>query len=174
MEIVPAHSVTARANSCTLCGVNTMSVRVRALDRRSDRDFRKEECLSERESRERFASALRKLGGKRDSSKMRAADWFVRGLLAFDAALLILTVVPPFSGIWSEPGLASRLLGDDRFRALGFRADVVWMFWSTVVICVAGLRPTVESGAERTTSNLCWKWLLCFFFYLYYVMVHMF
>jgi len=130
--------------------------------------------LTERESREQFASALRKLGSKRDPSKMRAADWFVRGLLAFDAVLLVLTVVPPFSGIWSEPGLASSLLGDDRFRAAGFRADVVWMFWSTVVICVAGLRPTVESGAERTTSNLCWKWLLCFFFYLCYVVLHMF
>ena len=134
---------------------------------------RKEKYLTERESREQFASALRTLGSRRDPSKMRAADWFVRGLLAFDAALLVLTVVPPFSAIWSESGLA-RLFADDRFRAAGFRADVVWMFWSTVVICVAGLRPTVESGAERTTSNLCWKWLACFFFYLCYVVLHMF
>lgn len=56
--------------------------------------------MTERESREQFASALRKLGSKRDPSKMRAADWFVRGLLAFDAVLLVLTVVPPFSGAW--------------------------------------------------------------------------
>jgi hypothetical protein len=103
---------------------------------------------------------------------MRVADWIVRGLLAINVALLILTFIPAFSGIGPEPGVADRLWGNYRFG--GWRADVVWMFVSTIVILAGGLRPTVEHGPERTTSNLCWAWLACVFSYFGYVVTHMF
>lgn len=93
-------------------------------------------------------------------------------MLALDVAVLILTVIPVFSGKDPMPGLVDQLWGKERFG--GFRADVVWMCVSTIVILVGGLRPTIEPGAERTTSNLCWAWLACFIFYLCYIVTHMF
>jgi hypothetical protein len=108
-----------------------------------------------------------------DPLRMRALDWIIRGLLAADGLLFILTFIPAFSGIGNGgPGLADRIWGHD--PSGGWRGEVVWMCLSTVVILVGGLRPTAEPGAERTTSNLCWAWLACFVVYLGYVVMHMF
>ena len=46
---------------------------------------------------------------------MRIVGWTLRGLLAMDFALFVLTFIPAFSGIGPEPGLADRLLGNYRF-----------------------------------------------------------
>lgn len=107
-----------------------------------------------------------------DPLRMRPMDWIIRSLLAVDVALLILTIIPASSGMDPMPWLVDRLWGKERYG--GFRADVVWMCVSTIVILVGGLRPTIEPGAERTTSNLCWGWLGCFFAYLCYIVTHMF
>ena len=128
--------------------------------------------MNDHESRDHFARSMRRFGSGRSPERMSAGDWIIRGLLAINAALLVLTFVPAFSGTGAAPGLADRLWGNYRYG--GWRADVVWMCGSTVVILVGGLRPTVEVGAERTTSRLCWAWLVCFFFYLGYVVMHMF
>ena len=104
--------------------------------------------------------------------KMTAADWALRGVLAVNVALLALSFVPAFSGIGPEPGLADRLWGNLRFG--GWRADVVWMCGSTLLIFAGGLRWTRERGARRTTSVLCWLWLPCFVGYLGYALLHMF
>jgi hypothetical protein len=128
--------------------------------------------MTEPESRKQFADALRQLGSARNPAKMRVVDWVVRGLIAINVALLILTFVPAFSGTGAKPGMADRLWGDYRYG--GFRGDVVWICVSTIVILVGGLRPTDGPGAERTTSNLCVLWLPCFLSYLLYVLVHMF
>ena len=103
---------------------------------------------------------------------MRATDWVLRGVLAVNFILLILSFIPTFSGIGSEPGLADRLWGN--LRLAGWRADVVWMCVSTLLIFAGGLRWTRERGARRTTSILCWAWIPCFFGYLGYALVHMF
>ena len=103
---------------------------------------------------------------------MRDVDWLIRGLLAINVALFILTFIPAFSGVGQGPGVADRLWGSVRFG--GWRADVVWMLVSSIVILFGGLRRTAERGAEKTTSNLCWAWLACLFFYLCYAVMHMF
>ncbi len=99
-------------------------------------------------------------------------DWILRGVLTVDLALFVLTFVPAFSGIGPAPGLADRLWGSVRFG--GWRADVVWMCGSTVLIVAGGLRGIGEHGPRRTTSVLCWSWLPCFVVYLGYIVVHMF
>ncbi|HKW12230.1 MAG TPA: hypothetical protein VJO33_17720 [Gemmatimonadaceae bacterium] len=113
---------------------------------------------------------------------MSTSEWILRGVLAVNFALLVLSFVPAFSGIGQpEPGVADRLWGNYRFD--GWRADVVWMCVSTVicllrvylVIVVRGPTWTRERGSRRITSILCWVWLACFFFlYLPYTLMHMF
>ncbi len=47
--------------------------------------------------------------------RVRIFGWILRGSLAVDFALCVLTFIPAFSGIGREPGLADRLLGNYRF-----------------------------------------------------------
>jgi hypothetical protein len=118
--------------------------------------------------------------------QMSTSDWILRGVVAVNFGLFVLSFVPAFSGIGQpEPGMADRLWGNFRFD--GWRADIVWMSVSTAwVLCVCLLRAylvivvggptwTRERGPRRTTSILCWMWLACFFFlYLPYTLMHMF
>jgi hypothetical protein len=103
---------------------------------------------------------------------MTAADWTLRGILAVNFVLLVLTFVPAFSGIGPEPGLADRLWGNVRLG--GWRADVAWMFVSSLFVFARGLRWPREPGARRATAILCWGWLPCFVVYLRYTVIHMF
>lgn len=128
--------------------------------------------MIDKEARNQFALALRRLGSERDPKQLRPIDFIVRGIMALDLILLILTFIPTFSGLGPEPGMADRLWGTYR---IGFwRIDFVWMCVSTVGILAGGLRPTVERGSERTTSNLALAWLPCFFIYICYIVMHMF
>src|SRR5262245_5005393 len=104
--------------------------------------------------------------------KMETADRILGGVLVVNFTLFVLTFIPAFSGIGpgSEPGLADRLWGRIRFG--GWRADVVWMCLSTVVVCVGGLRSA--QGPRTVTTILCRVWLVCFGFYFDYILVHMF
>lgn len=128
--------------------------------------------MIDQEARNQFALALRRLGSGRNPKQLRVIDFIVRGIMAINLAVLILTVIPTFPGMGPAPGLAERLWGTYR---IGFwRIDVVWMCVSTIGILVGGLRPTVERGSERTTSNLALAWIPCFFLYICYIVMHMF
>jgi len=101
-------------------------------------------------------------------------DLILRGVLVVNFALFVLTFIQSFSGIGpgSEPGLADRWWGKVRFD--GWRADVVWVCASTPVVFVGGLRSAQTPGPRATTTILCRVWLVCFGFYLNYILVHMF
>jgi len=103
---------------------------------------------------------------------MRNFGWILRGLLAVDFALFVLTFIPAFSGIGQEPGLADRLLGN--YRLGGWRADVVWMCASSVLIIAIGL-PWIRENRYAIITRIAWfLWLACFSFYLIYIVIHMF
>lgn len=103
---------------------------------------------------------------------MRFFGWILRGFLAVDFALFVLTFVPAFSGIGPEPGLADRLLGN--YRLAGWRADVVWMCASSVFILAVGLHWIRENRSANITRIALYLWLTCFPFYLLYMIIHMF
>jgi hypothetical protein len=104
---------------------------------------------------------------------MKPMDWLLRSVLAMNVVLLGLTFLPAFSGSGATPGLADRLWGDIRYG--GYRADVVWMCGTTLLLIVAGVvLRTRQPGARRTTSLLCLYWLPCFAVYLGYTVTHMF
>jgi hypothetical protein len=118
-------------------------------------------------------------------AEMNASDWVLRGILAVNFLLLVLSFIPAFSGYGPEPGMADRLWGN--YRLDGWRADVVWMCLSTVwiicvcllrafvVIVVGGRRWTGKRGSRRATSILCWVWVACFLFlYVPNTAAHMF
>jgi hypothetical protein len=107
-----------------------------------------------------------------DRSRMGVADWLLRGLLVVNFTLFALTFIPAFSGIGPKAGVADRWWGDYRFD--GWRADVLWMCLSSVVIFAGAFRWTAAPGAWRRTSNLCRIWLACFVVYVGYVVIHMF
>jgi hypothetical protein len=104
--------------------------------------------------------------------QMRIFGWILRGLLAVDFAIFVLTFISAFSGIGQEPGLADRLLGNYRFG--GWRADVVWMCASSVFIFATGLPWVIENRTAKITRIAWCLWLACFFFYLFYIVLHMF
>ena len=103
---------------------------------------------------------------------MRALDRILRGVLAVNFALFILSFIPAFSGSWREPGLFDRLWGN--YRLAGWRADFVWMGVSTLFIAVVGATSIREFRYHKTTAILCLVWLACFLFYLNYCVHHMF
>jgi hypothetical protein len=103
---------------------------------------------------------------------MRILGWILRGLLAVNFALFVLTFVPAFSGIGPGPGLADRLFGNYRFG--GWRADVAWMCASSVFIIAAGLARINENRSAKITRIAWYVWLACIPCYLLYVVLHMF
>ena len=103
--------------------------------------------------------------------QMSATDWVLRGVPAVNFTLFLLSFIPAFSGIGPEPGVADRLWGN--YRLAGWRADVVWMCASTVIIGTGSLRSTSERGPRRMTSIICRVWLACFVVYLSYTLLHM-
>ena len=102
----------------------------------------------------------------------RPIDWMLRGVLAVNVALFVLSFFPAFSGLGPTPGWADRLWGN--YRLGSWRADFVWMCMSTVLLSVAGLPRTRDRSARTTTRMLCWAWLACFAIYLCYTLLHMF
>lgn len=103
---------------------------------------------------------------------MKISGWILRGLLAVDFVLFVLTFIPAFSGIGPEAGLADRLLGNYRFG--GWRADIVWMCASSVLIIATGL-PRIRENRSAKVTRIAWcLWLTCFPFYLFYIVLHMF
>ena len=101
---------------------------------------------------------------------MKAIDWIICGLLAVNALLFVLTFIPAISGIGSQPGLFDRLFrhGD------GWRDDVVWMFFSSLGLILAGIQPITDRGPRRTMIILCRVWPFFFLLYMGYVVMHMF
>lgn len=89
------------------------------------------------------------------------ADRLLRALLAVNLVLLVLSFIPAFSGTGARPGLADALFGKIRFG--GWRADVVWMVASSLIILI---------GALRWTRDLAW--LPCLLVYLGWALLHMF
>ena len=107
---------------------------------------------------------------------MRVLGWIICAVIAVNFILFVLTFVPAFSGFGEQPGLADRLLGNYRFG--GWRADVVWVFASTVAILILGLAYTqstsVKGGrAYKLVVTSCTVCLGCFVLYVGYVFIHM-
>jgi len=103
---------------------------------------------------------------------MKIFGWILRGFLAVDFVLFVLSFIPAFSGIGPAPGIADRLLGNYRFG--GWRADVVWMCASSVFIIAIGLRWIRENRSANVTRIAWFLWLACFPIYLIYTVIHMF
>jgi hypothetical protein len=103
---------------------------------------------------------------------MKIFGWILRGLVAVDFALFVLTFFPAFSGIGGGPGLADRLFGDYRFG--GWRADVVWMCASSVFIFFTGLVWVGKNRSARITFVAWCLWIGCFPLFLFYIVIHMF
>ena len=74
-------------------------------------------------------------------------------MLSVDFVLFVLTFIPAFSGIGSEPGLADRILGNYRFG--GWRADVAWMCASSVFIVAVGL-PWIRENRSAKITRIAW------------------
>jgi hypothetical protein len=108
----------------------------------------------------------------RPAGGLELADWVLRTVIALNLLLFALPFVPGFSGIGPAPGLADRLWGNARLA--GWRADVVWMAGSSLLILAGTSRWTGEASARKTTAILCLAWLPLFVVYLGYTLIHMF
>ena len=105
--------------------------------------------------------------------QVTTADWLLSGLVAVNLALFVVMFVPAFSGIGGNgPGVADRLWGN--YRLAGWRADVVWVCASTLVILRAAIGPARDRWISRLTSALCRVWIGCFAAYVGYALLHMF
>jgi hypothetical protein len=107
---------------------------------------------------------------------MRVLGWILCAVIAVNFILFVLTFVPAFSGIGAQPGLADRLWGNHRFG--NWRADVAWIFASTVVIfflalAYAGSPSVRRSRAYKPVLTSCAVWLGCFIVYVVYIFIHM-
>lgn len=98
-------------------------------------------------------------------------------VIAVNLVLFVLTLfVPAFSGIGEQSGLADRLWGD--YRSGGWRADVVWVFVSTLAILILWLA-YVGTTSDKCTREYklvfasCAIWMGCFVVYAGYVLLHM-
>lgn len=99
---------------------------------------------------------------------MTTLDRILRGLLAVNFALFILSFIPAFR-LWSLPALD------------GWRLDFVWVCASTVFVVVASI-PFIAVGGvteikERRyhrTAILCLVWIGCFLFYFVYNLLNSF
>jgi hypothetical protein len=107
---------------------------------------------------------------------MTALDWILRGLLAINVALVVVTLMPESSGIRQ---LADRLWGN--YRLDGWSADVVWVCASTPFVVIASIPFIVVGGVieikERyfhKTAIFCVAWLACLPFYMGYMLLHAF
>jgi hypothetical protein len=108
----------------------------------------------------------------RHADGLELADWVLRTVIALNLLLFGLAFVPAFSGIGPAPGLADRLWGNARLA--GWRADVVWMAGSSLLILAGTSRWTREASARKTTAILCLVWLPLFVVYLRDTLIHMF
>jgi hypothetical protein len=107
---------------------------------------------------------------------MRVLGCLLCLVIAINLVLFVLTFIPAFSGFGPQPGLADRLWGDYRFG--GWRADVVWVYASSVAVFFFGLI-YARSGSARQNQEykfvvlLSAVWLACFVVYAGYVLIHM-
>jgi len=107
---------------------------------------------------------------------MKRLERALCALIAFNFVLFVLTLFPAFSGIGPQPGLADRLWGN--YRVVGWRADVVWVVTSSVVVVFLAVAYAVSpsarrSGAYKLVITSCVAWLGCFVVYVRYVFMHM-
>lgn len=109
---------------------------------------------------------------ERHADSLEPADWALRAIIGVNLLLFVLSFVPAVSGIGPEPGLADRFWGSA--RVAGWRADVVWMVGSSLLILAGTSRWTREASARKTTTLLCWAWLPLCVVYLGYSLTHMF
>jgi hypothetical protein len=103
---------------------------------------------------------------------MRIYGWILRSVLAVNFLLFVLTFIAAFSGIGREPGLADYLWGNYRFD--GWRADVAWIFVSSVFIFTTGRSWIRKNRSEEITQTAWSIWKVCFPIYLFYIFIHMF
>lgn len=128
----------------------------------------------------RYQRPLRTENRPPKASYMKALDWFVRGVLAINFALCILSFVPSYSGIGQrDPGFSARLPGANFLY--GWSADFLWICVSTPFIVVASvpfiLRGGVTEIRERRyhrTAILCLVWIPCFLIYFFYNLANTF
>ena len=111
-----------------------------------------------------------------DTGMTKILRWVLCALTTVNFVLFVLTLfVPAFSGIGEKPGLADRLWGNP---SGGWRADVVWVFMSTIAILILWLA-YVESASDKGTREYklvftsCAVWMGCFVVYVGYVLLHM-
>ena len=103
---------------------------------------------------------------------MTALDRTLRGVLAINFALFVLTFIPAFDGIyrlWRNKTLDN------------FNPTFVWVCASTVFVVIASTPFIVVGGVTETkerhyhkTAIFCLVWLACFLFYFGYMWLHAF
>jgi len=103
---------------------------------------------------------------------MKKVVWTLRILLLINLVLFVLAFVPAFSGLGAAPGLADHYLGNIRYG--GWRADILWVFASTVGIVMIGNPWGRRNQPDKLTRTMWYLWLGCFPVYLFYVFMHMF
>ena len=107
---------------------------------------------------------------------MKTLERVLCAVIAVNFVLFVLTFYPAFSGIGPQPGLADRLWGN--YRVAGWRADIVWVITSSVVILsVAAIYAASPIAKERRAYKLVITssivWLACFVVYVRFVLTHM-
>ena len=111
-----------------------------------------------------------------DTGMTRILAWVLCALTTVNLILFFLTLfVPAFSGIGEQPGLADHLWPN---LSGGWRADVVWVFTSSIAILILWSAYTALSSDKRTREykvvfTSCAVWMGCFVVYGCYVLMHM-
>jgi hypothetical protein len=102
------------------------------------------------------------------SSSSRIASLLLRSTVLFNLLLVGLAWSPWFEGNERDIGFADKLFGELRFG--GFRADVVWLFFSSFLLLFPLLyffERAKGSGAARLNVIFCVAGIAGFCFFLY-------
>jgi hypothetical protein len=108
------------------------------------------------------------------ASPMRYPQYFVfvSVIALANVVLIALSFTPWFGGTAKAPGLADTLFGSIRLG--GFRADIVWLFFSSIALFFAGISAAVtarQNRRARRVAILCGVEVFSFAFYLFFSLI---
>src|SRR5579862_744101 len=86
------------------------------------------------------------------ASPMRYPRYFALVVAVANLLLIALSFTPWFGGTAKAPGLADTLFGSIRLG--GFRADFVWLFFSTILLFFSGIVTAVTDRGNRLARRV--------------------
>ena len=101
----------------------------------------------------------------RETGSIDLSSVFLRLVVAINLLRFVLSFFPSFEGTADSEGWLDSLLNP--YRIDGFRIDLVWLVFSTVIIFLAGFHFLRRRAIFDAV--LCFGWTLAFFCFIYHL-----